>query len=138
MKVIWLTFSGLDAVYIPSTPLTSSDHFPWRTHKTTMKVRDYKHHSTYVHVYLRRVRLERDDIRAEIRFGVSEKSTSPFKSAGESVRSTNGSRGVWFSGRPWIAYFLFTSPPTHQRVLSRFKRPLHTFASKAYGHAYIR
>jgi len=36
---------------------------------------------------------------AETRFGLSEKWTSPFKSAGESVHSTAGSRGVRISGQ---------------------------------------
>jgi len=45
-----------------------------------------------------RARLKRDGTRAETRFGVSEKWTSPFKSAGESVQSTTGSRGVRISG----------------------------------------
>ena len=45
-----------------------------------------------------RARLKRDGTRAETRFGLSGKRTSPFKSAGESVQSTNGSRGVRISG----------------------------------------
>jgi hypothetical protein len=36
--------------------------------------------------------------RAETRIRVSAKRTSPFKSAGASVQSTTGSRGVRFSG----------------------------------------
>ena len=40
---------------------------------------------------------ERDGTRAETRFGLSVKWTSPFKSAGESVQSTAGSRGVRIS-----------------------------------------
>ena len=46
-----------------------------------------------------RERLKRDGTRAETRFGLSEKWTSPFKLAGESVQSTTGSRGVWISGQ---------------------------------------
>jgi len=45
-----------------------------------------------------RARLKRDGTRAETRFGLSTKRTSPFKSAGESVQSTTGSRGVRISG----------------------------------------
>ena len=37
---------------------------------------------------------ERDGIRAETRFRLSPKRTSPFKSVGASVQSTAGSRGV--------------------------------------------
>jgi len=44
------------------------------------------------------VRLKCDGTRAETRFGLSAKQTSPFKSAGASVQSTAGSRGVRISG----------------------------------------
>ena len=47
-----------------------------------------------------RVRLKRDGTRAETRFRLSLKRTSPFKSAGASVQSTAGSRGVRMSGTP--------------------------------------
>jgi len=43
--------------------------------------------------------LKRDGTRAETRFGLSEQRRSPFKSAGESVQSTAGSRGVQISGQ---------------------------------------
>ena len=42
--------------------------------------------------------LKCDGTRAEIRFRLSAKRTSPFKSAGASVQSTTGSRGVHISG----------------------------------------
>ena len=42
---------------------------------------------------------ERDGTSAETRFGVSAKRTSPFKSAGMSVQSTAGSRGVRVGGQ---------------------------------------
>jgi len=45
-----------------------------------------------------RARLKRDGTRAKTRFGFSAKRTSPFKSAGASVHSTTGSRGVRISG----------------------------------------
>jgi len=44
-------------------------------------------------------RSKRDCTRAETRFGLSAKRTSPFKSAGVSVQSTTGSRGVRISGQ---------------------------------------
>jgi len=44
-------------------------------------------------------RLKCDGTLAETRFGLSEKWTSPFKSAGDSVQSTVGSRGVRISGQ---------------------------------------
>jgi hypothetical protein len=45
-----------------------------------------------------RLRLKCDGTRAEARFRLSAKRTSPFKSAGASVQSTTGSRGVRISG----------------------------------------
>ena len=42
--------------------------------------------------------LKCDGTRAETRFGLSAKRTSPFKSAGASVQPTTGSRGVRISG----------------------------------------
>ena len=45
-----------------------------------------------------RLRLKCDGTRAETRFRLSAKRTNPFKSAGVSVQSTTGSRGVRISG----------------------------------------
>jgi len=45
-----------------------------------------------------RAETERDGTRAEIRFGFPAKRTSPFKSAGVSVQSSAGRRGVRISG----------------------------------------
>jgi hypothetical protein len=45
-----------------------------------------------------RLRFKCDDTRAETKFRLSAKRTSPFKSAGASVQSTTGSRGVRISG----------------------------------------
>jgi len=45
-----------------------------------------------------RLCLKRDGARAETRFRLSPKRTNPFKSAGASVQSTAGSRGVRISG----------------------------------------
>ena len=45
-----------------------------------------------------RGQLKCDGTRAETRFRLSAKRTSPFKSAGTSVQSTAGSRGVRISG----------------------------------------
>ena len=55
----------------------------------------WQNHSTWCV----RARLKRDGTSAETRFVLSEKWTSPFKSAGDSVQSTAGSRGVQISGR---------------------------------------
>ena len=51
-----------------------------------------------LHQLTSRLRLKRDGTRAETRFRLSAKRTSPFKSAGASVQSTTGSRGVRISG----------------------------------------
>jgi hypothetical protein len=54
-----------------------------------------------VNVYIQaanRLRLKCDGTRAETRFRLSAKRTSPFKSAEASVQSTAGSRGVRISG----------------------------------------
>ena len=52
------------------------------------------------------MRLKRDGTRAETRFRLSPKRTSPFKSAGASVQSTAGSRGVRISGSN-VGYTMF-------------------------------
>ena len=83
-----------------------------------------------------RLRLKCDGTRAETRFRLSAKVTSPFKAAGASVQSTTGSRGVRISRSNagytmfrvsegyWLptpfASFLFTSPPVRHSVPSRF------------------
>jgi hypothetical protein len=54
------------------------------------------------------LRLKCDGTRAETRFRLSAKRTSPFKSAGASVQSTSGSRGVRISGSN-AGYTLFRS-----------------------------
>ena len=51
-------------------------------------------HGKSVHI---RLRLKRDGTRAETRFRLSPKRTSPFASAGASLQSTAGSRGVRIS-----------------------------------------
>ena len=56
------------------------------------KGRDYL--SSRLHIGVGRLRLKCDGTRAETRFRLSAKRTSPFKSAGASVRSANGRRGV--------------------------------------------
>ena len=88
-----------------------------------------------------RLRLKRDDTHAETRFLLSAKRTSPFNSAGASVQSTTGSRGVrifssnavytmfWGSEGYWLATsfasFPFTSPPVRHRVPSHINWTLH-------------
>ena len=83
-----------------------------------------------------RLRLKCDGTRAETKFCLSAKRTSPFKSAEASVQSTTGSLGVRISGSNagytkfrgsegyWLptpfASFPFTSPPLRHRVPSHF------------------
>ena len=83
-----------------------------------------------------RLRLKCDGTRAETRFRLSAKRTSPFTSAGASVKSNTGSRAVRISGSNagytkfrgsegyWLptplATFPFTCPPVRHRVPSRF------------------
>ena len=68
-----------------------------------------------------RMRLKSDGTRAETRFCLSAKRTSPFKSAGASVQSTNGSRGGRISGSD-AGYTMFrgsvkgTGSPLHSPV----------------------
>ena len=54
-------------------------------------------HSSMLSVICRG-QLKRDGTRAESRFLLTTKRTSPFKSAGASVQSTTGNRGVRISG----------------------------------------
>ena len=83
-----------------------------------------------------RLRLKYDGTCAETIFRLSAKRTSPFKSAGASVQSTTGSRGVRISGSNagytmfrgreeyWLptpfAKFPLTSPPVRHYVPSHF------------------
>ena len=85
-----------------------------------------------------RLHLKCDGPRAETRFRLSAKWTSPFKSAGASVQSTTGSRGVRISGSNAVytkfrdsvkstGYPLHSpvspSPPLRHRVPSHFNWP---------------
>jgi hypothetical protein len=88
-----------------------------------------------------RLRLKCDGTRAETRYLLSAKRTSPFKSAGASVQSTTDSRGVRISvsnagytmfrgsvkstGYPLHSPVPFTSPPVRHRVPSHFNWTLH-------------
>ena len=90
-----------------------------------------KNHSTGC---VGRGQLKCEVTRAETKFRLSAKRTSPFKSAGPSVQSTTDSRGVRISGgnagytvfrgsvksATLFASFPFTSPPVRHRVPSHF------------------
>jgi hypothetical protein len=64
--------------------------------------------ATGIRRYDSRGQLKCDGIRVEIRFRLSAKRTSPFKSAGSSVQSTTGGRGVRISGSN-AGYTMFRS-----------------------------
>ena len=76
-----------------------------------------------------RLRLKCDDTRTETRFRLSAKRTSPFKSAGASVQSTAGSRGVRISGSN-AGYTMFrgsvksTGCPLHSHVSPSLPPPV--------------
>jgi hypothetical protein len=76
-----------------------------------------------------RLRLKCDGTRAETRFRLSTKRTSPFKSAGASVQSTNGSRGLRISGSN-VGYTMFRSSVKSTATHSIRHFPLH-FPSSA-------
>jgi hypothetical protein len=75
-----------------------------------------------------RLRLKCDGTRAETRFSLSAKRTSPFKSVGASVHSTTGSRVVRISGSN-AGYTMFwgsvksTGYPFHSPVSPSFPLP---------------
>ena len=75
-----------------------------------------------------RLRLKCDGTRAETRFRLSAKRTSKFKSAGASVQSTAGSRGVRISGSN-AGYTMFrgsvksTGYPLHSPVSPSIPHP---------------
>ena len=96
-----------------------------------------RYHCRYTVLALCRLPLKCDGTRTETSFRLSAKRTSPFKSAGASVQSTTGSRGVRISGsnagytifqgrveKYWLptpfACFPFTSPPVRHHVPSHF------------------
>ena len=69
-----------------------------------------------------RLRLKCDGTRAEIRFLLSAKLTSPFKSAGASVQSTTGSRGFRIGGSN-AGYAMFRGSMKNTHSIRQF--PLH-------------
>jgi hypothetical protein len=78
---------GTNGDHIPTEAVTFFDvAFPG---KTVRKLGD---------VFLGRLPLKSDGTRAETRFRLSARRTIPFKSAGASVQSSTGSRGVRISG----------------------------------------
>ena len=76
-----------------------------------------------------RLRLKCDDTRAETRFRLPAKRTSPFKSAGASVQATTGSRGVRISGSN-AGYTMFRGSVRILSTYSSHQFPFH-FPSRA-------
>jgi hypothetical protein len=80
-----------------TTPFRNSDFK--RTQEIFTSVSSSRSAKNAFKLYLPcRLRLKCDGTRAETRFRLSAKRTSPFKSAGASVQATTGSRGVHISG----------------------------------------
>jgi len=77
-----------------------------------------------------RLRLKCDGTRAETRFRLSAKRTSPFKSAGASVQSTAGSRGVCISSSN-AGYTMFRGSVTSTGY------PLHSPVSPSLPLPYV-
>jgi len=73
-------------------------HFLIRKIRSKHQLAKSKTHNTNTIIAGSRLRLKRDGTCAETRFCLSAKRTSPFKSAGASVQSTTGSRGVCIRG----------------------------------------
>jgi len=73
------------------------------------------------------LRLKCDGIRAETTFRLSAKRTSPFKSAGASVQSTAGSRGVFISDSN-AGYTMFRGS------VKSTGYPLHSLVSPSLPH----
>ena len=89
-----------------------------------------------------RLRLKCDGIRAEATFRLSAKRTSPFKSAGASVQSTIGSRGVRISGSN-AGYTMFrgsvkgTGYPLHSPVSPSLPLPCVTVCHHISAGLYV-
>ena len=90
-----------------------------------------------------RLRLKCDGTRAEIRFRLSAKRTSPFKSAWASVQSITGSRGVRISGSNAV-YSMFrgsvksTGYPLHSPVSPSLPLPCVTVCHQISPGLYMR
>ena len=88
-------------------------------------------------------RFKHDGTRAENRFRLSPKRTSPFKSAGDSVQSTAGSRGVGISGSN-AGYTMFrgsvksTGYPLHSPVSPSLPLPCVTVCHQVSNALYLR
>jgi len=82
--------------------------FGQKLHWRPLNSLNKRHESFFYTYYCVRGHLKCDGTRAETRFRLSAKRTNPFKSAGVSVQSTTGSRGVRISGSN-AGYTMFRS-----------------------------
>ena len=93
-------------------------------------------------ILLGRGQLKRDSTRAETRFRLSAKRTSPFKSAGASFQSTTGSRSVRISGSN-AGYTMFrgsvkgTGYPLHSPVSPSIALPCGTVCRHISTGVYV-
>jgi hypothetical protein len=92
--------------------------------------------------YKSRLHLKWDGTRAETRFRLSAKRRNPFKSAGASVKSTTGSRGVRISGSN-VGYTMFrgsaksTGYPLHSPVSPSLPLPCVTVCHHISTRLYL-
>jgi hypothetical protein len=84
----------------PSTPRQSVPFYRNKLDRSGFSSRFSLNHASFdlIKRIFNRLRLKCDGTRAETRFRLSAKRTSPFKLAGASVQWTTGSRGVRTSG----------------------------------------
>ena len=119
----------------------------WNTQGLSRPVQGLLYLYIYLHLYLVwygvRVRLKCDGTRAETRFRLSPKRTSPFTWAGASVQSTAGSRGVRISGSN-AGYTTFrdcvksTGYPLHLSVSPSLPLPCLTVCNQVSNALYHR
>jgi len=122
-------YNELYSVYVPSAG--ASERYVYSTWRQCQSVS----------VQCRRL-LKCDGVRAETRFCLSAKRTSPFKSVGASVQSTTGSRGVRISGSN-AGYTVLrgsvkdTGYPLHSPVLPSLPLPCVTVCHHVSTGLYI-
>jgi hypothetical protein len=132
------------------------DHSVWRCIQCSSKLPSFCHwwvvklQNAYITFpqarYLGRLRLKCDGARAETRFRLSTKQTSPFKSVGASVQSTTGSRGVRINGSN-AGYTMFrgsvksTGYPLHSPVSPSLSLPCvtvcHHISTELYRNYWV-
>jgi hypothetical protein len=116
-RLSWLQWSSVRFLLLRNRRQKFGENLVWQE-KMSM---DYKDDDSIIRPLSCRLRLKCDGTRAETRFRLSAKRTSPFKSAGTSVQSTTDSRCVRISGSN-AGYTMFrgsvksTGYPIHSTV----------------------